>query len=268
MESLDNILSRSGEAVPEDKQETTQQTETPVEQTTEQQAETTETERAADGKPAPIGAIRQAEREKATKRYTEQVAEFDKKFDDYRVTTDRRFTELLQALKPQQQPQPKPDWFADPDAAGLHLISQAVSPEFERLNGVMLHNSQLIASQLHTADAVQAADQAFAKAVASRQIDPADYHRVLSSPNVYDAAVKWHKRQQALQEIGDDPAAYKERLKAEILAEANGAQQAVQNGAAQSAPVMPSNLAAARNVGARSGPAWAGPKPLADIFKR
>jgi hypothetical protein len=39
---------------------------------------------------------------------------------------------------------------------------------------------------------------------------------------------------------------------------------------AQSRPaqVFPSNLAGARNVGRRSGPAWTGPTPLADIFKR
>ena len=31
---------------------------------------------------------------------------------------------------------------------------------------------------------------------------------------------------------------------------------------------MPSNFANARNVGARSGPAWSGPTPLDDIFDR
>jgi prophage DNA circulation protein len=36
----------------------------------------------------------------------------------------------------------------------------------------------------------------------------------------------------------------------------------------QSGPVFPSNLASARNVGARRGPAWSGPMPLEDIFKR
>lgn len=34
------------------------------------------------------------------------------------------------------------------------------------------------------------------------------------------------------------------------------------------APVFPSNLAQARNVGKRWGPAWSGPTPLRDIFKR
>ena len=34
------------------------------------------------------------------------------------------------------------------------------------------------------------------------------------------------------------------------------------------APVFPSNLAGARNVGSRSGPAWSGPPSLDDIFDR
>lgn len=32
------------------------------------------------------------------------------------------------------------------------------------------------------------------------------------------------------------------------------------------APVFPSNIAGARNVGTRSGPAWGGPTPIGDIF--
>jgi hypothetical protein len=32
--------------------------------------------------------------------------------------------------------------------------------------------------------------------------------------------------------------------------------------------VMPSNIAGARNVGSRTGPAWSGPPSLQDIFAR
>ena len=45
--------------------------------------------------------------------------------------------------------------------------------------------------------------------------------------------------------------------------QASGAQQQQRRG-----PVYPSNLAGARNVGTRSGPAWSGPTPLDDIFDR
>jgi hypothetical protein len=97
------------------------------------------------------------------------------------------------------------------------------------------------------------------------------YDRVMSSPSPYLALVDWHKRQVAAAEIGDDPAAYREKLKAEILAELQSdvssrapAQQ--QPAAARTPAAMPSNFATGRNVGARSGPSWSGPQPLKEIF--
>ena len=63
-------------------------------------------------------------------------------------------------------------------------------------------------------------------------------------------------------------AAYRERVRAELLAEL-GTQQATAEPATTVPAVMPSNLAGARNVGSRSsGPAYAGPTPLSDIFDR
>jgi hypothetical protein len=119
----------------------------------------------------------------------------------------------------------------------------------------------------------------------SRELDPADYQKVVNSPNRYAAAVQWHQRQLAQAEIGDDPAAYKARVEAEFL-EKYGIDPAAykakveaeflekygirpgEQAAPAVKPVMPSNLTGARNVGSRSGPQWAGPPTLADIFKR
>ena len=79
--------------------------------------------------------------------------------------------------------------------------------------------------------------------------------------------MQWYARRKVLSEVGSDPAAYRERLKAEILAELNGGNAPAQQ--QQKAPaVMPSNLSAARNVGTRSGSMWGGPTPITDIFKR
>jgi hypothetical protein len=271
MESLDTILSGREAASATDKQDTTTTAvDSTAEQTTEQTTEATETEQPGEpGKP-PIGAIRQAEREKATKRYTEQVADFDKRLAETNAAWDRRFTQLLETVKPKAEPKAAPDWYVEPDAAFEHKFAQRAAPEFERINGAMLHNSRLIASQLHTEEVVTAADNAFSQAVVNRTIDPADYQRVLGSPNIYDAVAKWHKSKLAQEEIGPDPVAYKAKLEAEIRAKLEaelGQPETVTNGAARPA-VMPSNLATARNVGARSGPAWAGPTPLANIFKR
>ena len=70
-------------------------------------------------------------------------------------------------------------------------------------------------------------------------------------------------------EIGSDPAAYKAKLAEEIRSQLMAEfQQGQQPAAQRAAPVMPSNFATGRNVGARSGPAWSGPPSLDDIFKR
>jgi hypothetical protein len=266
MQSLDNILA-SRETVPaqETQDQTTQAAEVTEAESTEQATETTEGEPSKDGKP-PIGAIRQAEREKATKRYTEQVADFDKRLAETNAAWDRRFTQLLETVKPKAEPQPAPDIFENPSA----FVHQQVNGPLTEMRQVLMHNSRLIAEQRHSDDAVQAADDAFSRAVAARSIDPSDYQRVMNSPNPYDAAVKWHKRQQAQAEIGDDPAAFRTKVEAEIRAKL---EQEAQNGQTEQTTqtqqrVMPSNLAAARNVGSRAGPTWGGPKPLNDIFKR
>lgn len=86
----------------------------------------------------------------------------------------------------------------------------------------------------------------------------------------YHKLVKWHEKELARLEIGDDPTAYKARLEAEIRerlqSELNGGNG--QPAQQRQSVVTPSNFAGARNVGVRSGPAWAGPAPISDIFNR
>ena len=124
-------------------------------------------------------------------------------------------------------------------------------------------------------DKVVEAERAFIGALQSGRLDPSDYRRVLNSPNRYAEAVRWHQRQVANAEIGDDPTAFKARVEAElrekILGEmgATGERSdAVLRTAIGRSPVTPSNLAGARNVGARRGPDWSGPASLQDIFDR
>jgi C4-dicarboxylate-specific signal transduction histidine kinase len=70
----------------------------------------------------------------------------------------------------------------------------------------------------------------------SQKLDPADYQKVVSSPNRYAAAVQWHKRQQAQAEIGDDPAAFRAKLEAEILARSTAELQTARRQQAQLLP--------------------------------
>lgn len=277
MKSLDSILSRDGEAVPS--------TDNQIERATTVEAVTTETtegeaqtEQAADttepGKSPPIGAIRQSEREKATKRYTEQVAEFDRKLSENNAAWERRFNQLLERLTPQQPKEEPKDWFADPDAAFKQNFQQSLNPVMQQhqqgLNTIQQtreYVSRRFAEMTHGKDVITSAYQALEQRLQSDPSAGALYQQIMSSPDPWDTLAQWHKRESFMAEAGSDLDAYKAKLKAELLAElqqGNGQQSQQQ----QAKPlVMPTNLAAVRNVGSRSGPAWAGPQDLKSIFK-
>lgn len=261
--TLDSILSGKGETAPAPETTETVTQETTQTEATSQPAEATEATEAEGAErgqtTVPVAALH-AERQKV-KRYTEEVADFRKSNE----ALQRQVGELLQRIPaPQQQQQPKPDFFENPDAAVL----STVAPYLERFEQVQMHNAQLIAGSVYGADKVKEAEDAFVQAVQSRALDPSDYQKVVNAPNRYAAAVEWHKRELARAEIGDDPAAFRAKVEAEILAK-HGITGGNNGGApAAPPPVMPSNIAGARNVGSRAGPAWAGPKNLQDIFKR
>lgn len=275
MNSLDNILSGQGEAVSE--QPITEEVVTQVADG-ESQQEPVQIE-PDDVQPTEVNgqkvvphAALHAAKEKV-KRYTEQVASFEKTLQDRDAAWERRFTQMLEKLGPKpEQPQkaPPPDFYENPEAATQHTVQQSVNPHFERINQTLLANAQLVAGMKYGDDKVAEADQAFMQAVQSGKIDPADYQKVTTAPNIFAAAVQWHQREQARAEIGDDPAAFRAKVEAEVLAKHGLAQQqgTPQQQQAQPAAVMPSNIAGARNVGARSGPAWSGPPSLQDIFNR
>jgi|688.fasta_scaffold13803_11 hypothetical protein len=264
MSDLDDILSSGGEPVsppaPETPQAEAQQPE--ANQTV---AETPQSEEATDEqKMVPVAAL-QAERQKSRK-YTEHLAQVEKELAEQR----QQFSQLQQWLLAQQQAQqPKPqvpDFWEAPETAIDYRVQQEVAPIKSLLQKQREEFSMLQAVDKHGQEIVDAAFSEMRSRMAS---DPygvkPDYDRIMSSPHPYGALVDWHRKQQALAEIGSDPAAYREKLKAELLAELQ--QQAP---AAPSAPSLnlPSNFAAARNVGARSGPNWSGPAPINDIFDR
>jgi hypothetical protein len=97
--------------------------------------------------------------------------------------------------------------------------------------------------------------------------------------NRYDKLVKWHETQSRLEYANDpkvvpvlekfrsDPSII-DQFQAFLANSQPGTQQQVQHGQQAAPVVMPSNIAGARNVGTRSGPAWSGPPSLQDIFAR
>jgi hypothetical protein len=243
------------------------QPETPAAEPQAQPEPSSDAEPQADDRGmVPVAAL-QAERQKA-KRYTEQVADFQKQLAEQRDQFEQRFAQLFGAIqRPQAQPEPvaPPNYWDAPEDFTRREIQQGVEPLTQRQMAL----AREVAEVRFQPQVVEAAVQAFDQEMAARRLDPAIHARIMNSPNPFAAAVQWHQHTTTMAEMGSDPVAYKaklaEEIRAQVMAELQQGQQPAAQGAA---PVLPSNFATGRNVGARSGPAWSGPTPLGDIFKR
>lgn len=258
-ETLDNILSGQSEAL-------SAANETEVAQVAEGEGQQEQTDaEGAEGETQGQRMVPQqalhAEKQKV-KRYTEEVSDFRRSNE----ALQRQVAELLQRVPiPKQEEAPKPDWFENPEVAAQHTVHSTVAPQFDRINQTLMAIAKDTAIGRYTEEKVGEAEAAFNRAAQAGAIDPAVHAQINNSPNPWAAAVKWYNAQQAKAEIGDDPAAYRAKLEAEILAKHG---LTAEGGAVERQPatVMPSNLAGARNVGSRSGPAWSGPPSLNEIF--
>lgn len=170
-----------------------------------------------------------------------------------------------------QQPQtpqpvvepPKPvDFWEDPNK----FVESALTPLQQELAETRFVLSRQSAVASVGMDGVTAAEAALKEAIERGEVNGDDIGAQLrKSRDPVGDVVRWHQNSPAVRE-----AALREQIRAELLAEQQGTQpEAIPAAPAPVTPsVMPSNLAGARNVGNRSGPAWSGPKPLSDIFSR
>jgi hypothetical protein len=218
-----------------------------------------------------------AERLKS-KRYTEEVVDLRRQIADL---TSAVLTQRSPPPQPQPQPEPqKPpefDWDNPVGTVDQRIQTQveqrigqeraAIAAEFQRQREELQSN---IAMSRYGEEVVKGAYVALAEA---RDTDPQwldDYRRIMRSPNQYEAMVAWHKERTFKAEVGNDPEAYKARIRAEYLEELRHGKPTLEDGQQDSArptgTVMPSNLSGARSVGSRNGPAWQGPTSIKDIF--
>jgi hypothetical protein len=137
---------------------------------------------------------------------------------------------------------PKPDFFADPEAA---LAAAQRAAQAAAIN-TKLETSRFLAEEKFGAEKVQAAYEFFDR-------NPHLSGQLLTSPSPVHAAVKEFEKHQAMTEIGQDPSAYRARVEAEIreriLAEYN----------VQPKPTAPPpSLSSASSVSAGKAPASSG----------
>lgn len=139
-----------------------------------------------------------------------EEAEARRLAEDRARTLEARLNEINTRLNQQQQPKP-PDFFENPDQATQAAIMRALQPFAEEQRKQQMYLGKMVAEVAHGVDKVTKAEQAFLEARDRQTLDPADYERVVQSPNRYDAVVQWHKRQSVLSSVGDDPAAWFEK---------------------------------------------------------
>src|SRR5690606_15697442 len=93
------------------------------------------------------------------------------------------------------------------------------------------------------------------------EANPAIVQQALGDPDPWGKAYKIAKNAATMDELGaTDLETLKAKLREEVMAELQQGTEPVRQ------PVVPPSLTGERNVGDRSGPAWAGPKPLSELL--
>lgn len=268
METLDNILSGKGEAAPEpEKQEPpvaqAEVAEKPAAEVTEQQDEVIE----QDGrKMVPLEAL--TETRGKVKRYTEEVAESRRQLAEMNASWERRFAEMAEQFKPRPPETPPPEWFDNPDAALGHRLKpfesqfQAFESQIQQVGRTStLLSSKALAVASYGKEAVAEMEAAVQAAMQAGDPEIATLQQQLQrSSDPVSVAMDWYRKR---------PEVQRKEHEAELIAAGwTPPQTLAAKPQTVQTTVMPTALEAARNVGSRSGPAWAGPRPLEDIFKR
>jgi hypothetical protein len=134
-------------------------------------------------------------------------------------TAERERDELRRALETiqrhqqaaQARPAEPPDMFADPQAFTQHLQHTFQ----EGMRQVALDFDLRLAETKH-GETFQKAWEAFLGAVGTGQ-NPQLYHQVMTARSPGEEIVSWFRRDQVLREVGNDPAAYRQKLADELL---------------------------------------------------
>lgn len=156
------------------------------------------------------------------------------------------------AQHPQEPPAPPPSVWEDDQAWGGHLVSTAV----QQAN----INAALNMSEMLTRREKPDFEPMKVKFLQLAEANPALAQQALSDPDPWGKAYQIAKNAATMEEVGaTDLETLRAKLREEILAEAQ-AQVPVAAG------TIPPTLTTARNVGARTGPAWAGPRSLEDLL--
>jgi hypothetical protein len=143
----------------------------------------------------------------------QEIAAINAKFDQLAAS-------LRQPPKPAEQDgtaktETVPDFFEDPNGFLTHQtkpLADAVSQIRNDLAAQRVETSMMLAHGKH-GDTFAKAFDAVQKLNPQNPDDQTTVRRIYASPNPGEALVSWHKRNETLRLVGDDPAAYAENLR-------------------------------------------------------
>lgn len=158
------------------------------------------------------------------------------------------------AQQPKEPPAPPPSVWEDEQAYGSHIVTAAV----QQAN----LNAKLDMSEMLTRREKTDFEPMKAKFLQMAEMNPVLAQQALSDPDPWGKAYQIAKNAATMEELGaTDLETLKAQLREQLLAEA-AANVPISNN-----PTIPPSLTTARNVGARSGPGWSGPRPIEDLLR-
>jgi len=179
-----------------------------------------------------------AERNRVKRKYTETVADFERRLNETNSGFERKLTESLaendrkweqrfnqfaqqiQQRQPEkvEEPKPRPDVFENPDGFLEHGVKAAIDPVESKVSKVIETFSLRDAVREHGQEKVQGAFQALHQAALSGDPEArATVERVKQSMDPFGDIVGWHQKSSVLREVGADPAAFIQKKLDEAL---------------------------------------------------
>lgn len=174
--------------------------------------------------PATIPSHRLREETEAKRKAEQRAADLERML----MQQQAQLAAFMRQSQPAQPEPAKPEIWDNPDG----WVREQITPVQHQFAQMREFYSRRLAEQTHGAEKVSAAFDALKAEVDAGRLDGgAVKARLEASMDPYGEIMDWHRQTSAVREIGDDPAAYRERIRQEVLAE-------LQKSSAQPAPAQ------------------------------